>query len=368
MAETEFEGRTEDEALQRASAALGVPVRELDYSVIDEGSGGILGFGARAARIRVRSVARAAAAPVAQSAPVAAPAPVIAQAAPVAAVAAAPVAAQSAPAPSDTHAQDGGSRGEDDDEGPGGIVGPAPEKAARALEVATALVEKMGMRASVTVRDEERDIIITIAEVDGSTDVADMLGGSRPPAVPSFQFLLNKIVNRFPDGRKHIVVDAPAVGARLAERRAARPAPAPKPVREAQPPAPPPPLPDDVDPALATAARALAEKARVLGKVFTIHPMSAGDRRAVHATITGLTGVQTVSEGEGLYRKIHIVPAAVEGDEGGRKRRRRRRRRRGGGGGGADVGGELEQGGVDGGDDTEGGDGDELSVAENAAS
>ncbi len=363
MAETEFEGRTEDEALQRASAALGVPARELDYSVIDEGSGGILGFGARAARIRVRSGARAAApAP----APAATP---VAQAAPAAPVAAAPV-AQAAPAPAPAPAADvaeGSRGGEDDDEGPGGIVGPAPEKAAKALEVATALVEKMGMRATVTVTDEERDIIITIAEVEGSTDVADMLGGSRPPAVPSFQFLLNKIVNRFPDGRKHIVVDAPAVGARLAERRAARPAPAPKPVREAAPPAPPPPLPDDVDPALATAARALAEKSRVLGKVFTIHPMSAGDRRAVHATITGLTGVQTVSEGEGLYRKIHIVPAVVESGEGegGKRRRRRRRRRRGGGGGAGDTA-ELEAGVMDGGDD-EGGEGDELSAAENAS-
>lgn len=319
MAETEFEGRTEEEALQRASAALGLTARELDYSVIDEGSGGILGFGARAARIRVRTAAKAAPAPAASPAP------------------AAPEAPESR-------------RDDNDDDVPGGIVGPAPEKAARALEVATALVQKMGMRADVTVRDDERDIVITIAEVEGSTDVADILGGSRPPAVPSFQFLLNKIVNRFPDGRKHIVVEAPAVGARLAERRAARPAPAqaaqqPPVVREPVAPAPPPPLPEDVDPALAVAARALAEKARVLGKVFTIHPMSSADRRAVHATITGLDGVATVSDGDGLYRKIHIVPTAASASaEGGKRRRRRRRRRRGGGAeGGVEGSGPVDE-------------------------
>ena len=324
MAETEFEGRTEEEALQRASAALGVTARELDYSVIDEGSGGILGFGARAARIRVRTVAKGTAA---LAAPAAATPP--AAAAPVAA---APVAPAAVAESSDSR------RDDNDDDVPGGIVGPAPEKAARALEVATALVQKMGMRADVTVRDDERDIIITITELEGSTDVADILGGSRPPAVPSFQFLLNKIVNRFPDGRKHIVVEAPAVGARLAERRAARPAqqahaPQHAPVaREPVAPAPPPPLPEDVDPALAMAARALAEKARVLGKVFTIHPMSSADRRAVHATITGVDGVATVSDGDGLYRKIHIVPTVASASaDGGKRRRRRRRRRRGGG-------------------------------------
>lgn len=323
MAETEFEGRTEDEALQRASAALGVPVRLLDYSVIDEGSGGILGFGARSAKIRVRG------------------ATTVEVATPVAPLPAAP------PGPPAIAPEAASSRGDDDDDTPGGIVGPAPEKAAKALEVAKALVEKMAMRATVEVRDDERDIVVTISEVEGSTDVADMLGGSRPPAVPSLQFLLNKIVNRFPEGRKHIVVEAPSVGVRLAERRAARPAPAAKGGAPAVPvprvDQPPPPLPADVDPALATAARALAEKSRTLGKVFTIHPMSAADRRAVHATVTGLQGVQTVSEGDGLYRKIHIVPAvsANEREDGQGKRRRRRRRRRGGGEGGAAEGSEA---------------------------
>lgn len=350
MAETEFEGRTEDEALQRASAALGVPVPLLDYSVIDEGSGGILGFGARSAKIRVRSATTATAA------------------APATPAASAPAAQNAATAPETSR-----SRGDDDDDTPGGIVGPAPEKAAKALEVAKALVEKMAMRATVEVRDDERDIVVTISEVEGSTDVADMLGGSRPPAVPSLQFLLNKIVNRFPEGRKHIVVEAPAVGVRLAERRAARPAPAPK-AAPAAPVArvdqPPPPLPADVDPALATAARALAEKSRALGKVFTIHPMSAADRRAVHATITGLQGVQTVSEGDGLYRKIHIVPAvsAGEREDGQGKRRRRRRRRRRGGGGGEGVAAEGADTSVETEHDDHGDDASDPGASESAVS
>jgi len=341
--ENEFEGRTEEEAVKRASDTLGVATKDLDYTVIDEGSGGILGFGARSARIRVRPPAKAAASVPVAAAPVAAP------------VAAPAPAAAPSPAPSSERAP----RGEDEDEAPGGIVGPAPEKAARAREVAAALAEKMAMRADVQVRDEERDIVVVLAELEGSTDVADMLGGSRPPGVPSFQFLLNKIVNRFPDGRKHIVVEAPSVEAKVAERRA-QPRPPPQPRVQAEPraPSPPPPLPEDVDPMLATAARELAEKARVLGRVITIHPMSASDRRAVHVTITGLDGVQTVSEGEGLYRKIHIVPSMMSDGPGagGKRRRRRRRRRRGGAEGGPGAESEGVEG--EGGDDFEPGDAD----------
>src|SRR5688572_15753620 len=99
----------------------------------------------------------------------------------------------------------------DEDEARGGIVGPAPEKAARAVEVAKGLAERMGLDADISVRDEDARIVVVINEKEGSTAVASMLGQSRPPAIPSFQFLLNKIVNRFPEGRKHILVEVPSV-------------------------------------------------------------------------------------------------------------------------------------------------------------
>lgn len=290
----EFEGTTEQEAVERASVALSVGRAQLDYTVIDEGSGGLLGFGARPVRIRARA------------------------------------AGSGEDAPAGGRARRGG---EEDDEAAGGIVGPAPEKAEKAREVAQSLVDKMAMAARVTVRDDHREIVVTIEEEEGKTDVADMLGSSRPPGVPSFQFLLNKIVNRFPENRKHIVVEAPSVAAKHAERKAqaalGRP---PRPEGEAAPRREPPPLPEDVDPAMVVLAEMLAQRVKALGKVLTIHPMAAQDRRAIHLAIDRLEGVSTVSEGEGLYRRIHIVPKATKDGGGGRKRRRRRRRRRGGGG------------------------------------
>lgn len=287
--EMEFEGRSVEDAVQKASRALRLSEAELDYSVIDEGSGGLFGLGSRPVRIK-------------------------------------------AVAPERTEAPPSSSEGDEDNGGHPGIVGPAPEKAAQAKQVSTELVTKMGLRAEVVVRDEERQIVIELNEVEGSNDIAEAFGGSRPPALPSFQFLLNKIVNRFPEDRKHIVVEAASVAARTAARRAAS---AEAPVNGHSVPklTKPKDLPEDVDPELAQLAERLAEKAVELGKVITIHPMPANDRRSIHLTISSMEGVETISEGDGLYRKMHIVPAQLLGagaGGGGQRKRRRRRRRRGG--------------------------------------
>ena len=51
----EFNAATVEEALERASASLGLSVEDLSYKVVDEGSEGFLGIGARDARIVVVS-------------------------------------------------------------------------------------------------------------------------------------------------------------------------------------------------------------------------------------------------------------------------------------------------------------------------
>jgi spoIIIJ-associated protein len=49
----EFNAATVEEAVEKASASLGLPVEDLSYKVIDAGSEGFLGIGARDARIAV---------------------------------------------------------------------------------------------------------------------------------------------------------------------------------------------------------------------------------------------------------------------------------------------------------------------------
>ncbi|MBK8010837.1 MAG: Jag N-terminal domain-containing protein [Deltaproteobacteria bacterium] len=310
MSSIEFEGETERAAVVKACSALKQAEGQLDYTVIDEGSAGLFGLGARPVRIRVR--------------------------APEANVTESTEIPDEGPMDADV--------GDREEEG-SSVCGPAPEKAARAGEVAESLAERMGLPCKVAVRDEDSRIVVVLDEVEGSTAVADMLGRSRPPAVPSFQFLLNKIVNRFPEGRKHILVEVPSVPRKAPSERRPRKSGGDavvgdRPRGEVDP---------ELDATLVALAHSLAERAKSLGKVITIHPMLPGDRRAIHQTITAIDGVSTVSSGDGLYRRMHIVPrdgaAGGEGGQGQRRGRRRRRRGRGGmGSGPRDASGGADRG------------------------
>ncbi len=53
----EFYALTVEEAVDKACTALGVDRNSLEFEVVDEGSTGFLGIGARDARISVRSAA-----------------------------------------------------------------------------------------------------------------------------------------------------------------------------------------------------------------------------------------------------------------------------------------------------------------------
>ena len=53
MQSIDQEGKTVDEALQTALATLGKTIEDVEYDVLDEGSKGILGVGAKPALIRV---------------------------------------------------------------------------------------------------------------------------------------------------------------------------------------------------------------------------------------------------------------------------------------------------------------------------
>ncbi len=279
MADTiEFEGTTEQEAVARAAETMGIEPDDVDYTMADEGSGGMFGLGSRPVKIRVRPP---------------------------------------------------GGEGADDSSAERAPPGPAPEKAKQAGEVAEAILGHMGLSAKVEVRDDEMNIVVVIDEADGE-DVKEVLGGTKPPSIPALQFLLNKIVNRFPEDRKHIKVEAPSVPrrptSRSPERAGAPSEPAPLPDLEALRER----LDPELDPELVAVGLELATKARQLNKVLTVHPMLPGDRRAVHQTVTNVPGVRTVSDGEGLYRRMHVVPDALGGDAGGgRGKKKRRRRRRG---------------------------------------
>ncbi|HEX6853048.1 MAG TPA: Jag N-terminal domain-containing protein [Candidatus Polarisedimenticolaceae bacterium] len=72
----EFEGNDLDEALGAASSALGRPVDELAWELVDEGRRGVFGLGARQVRVRVATgETHATSVPPAEPTSIAAPAP-----------------------------------------------------------------------------------------------------------------------------------------------------------------------------------------------------------------------------------------------------------------------------------------------------
>lgn len=59
---------------------------------------------------------------------------------------------------------------------------------------------------------------------------------------------------------------------------------------------------------LEAAAQALAEAAQARGRAFALGPMGVGDRRLVHQALGDVPGVWTQSAGEGIYRRLWVVP------------------------------------------------------------
>ena len=188
----------------------------------------------------------------------------------------------------------------------------------------------MGTPAEIELRDEEENIVLVLSDAAEGAPIGEAWAQTRPPVVPAVQFLLNKIVNRFPEGRKHIVVEVPSLQSlrkpEKSEKAKGEVAPASEPAAipsfeelDAE-------MDPELDRELIRLGLSMAKRAVERKRVISVHPMAAGERRAVHQTVTMVPGAHSVSEGEGLYRKLHIVPDSLGGKGGGKKRRRRRRR------------------------------------------
>lgn len=149
------------------------------------------------------------------------------------------------------------------------------------------LIEHMDLDVDVAIRDDEERVVLDVTGPDSGRAI-----GKKGQTLDALQFLVNKIVNRFPDGRRHIIVDS-------GDYR------------------------DRHDKGLVSMARREAKRAVNEDKVVTLQPMSARDRRVIHLSLAKFEGVSTASEGQGLSRRIQIIPAGVSASPGRRRRRRR---------------------------------------------
>jgi spoIIIJ-associated protein len=214
----EFEGKNATEAIENASRQLNVPKDELNIEIIEPGSAGIFGLvGGRKARIRVT---------VEKKAPEPAPvAPFI----------------------------------------EGNVV-------AIARESLKTILELIPIEASVTARQEEDRIILSI-----EGDQSGILIGRKGRTLDALQFIVSKIVNKSLDQKVRVVIDSE----NYRERR-----------REA----------------LVEMALKIGEKAKRIQKPITTGPLNPHDRRIIHLALKDDEELDTKSRGDGVLKKVLIIP------------------------------------------------------------
>jgi spoIIIJ-associated protein len=143
------------------------------------------------------------------------------------------------------------------------------------------LLERIGVKAEVDVAFEEGDLHL---EIKG--DQEGILIGRHGRTLDSFQFLINRMVNKRLETPVRIVLDINDYRKRKTEN-------------------------------LKRMAIRIGEKVKSKGRPLTIGPFDAHDRRLIHIALKEDPAVRTESLGEGKLKKITIIPTLSE-EEGGR--------------------------------------------------
>jgi spoIIIJ-associated protein len=287
----EIEGKTIDEAIEKACREFQVPREKLNVEIMADGNPGFLGLGAKKARIRagLLSIDMTIDAMISRTespAPVrmekfAAPAPEgngagssaagsglkFASPTPKARPAATrPLIKTKAPESAEhrTAAKPRSTLSAVDD----GL--PPAEKVKRLLE---GLLVRMEFTSPVTVEETEEAIILNI-QGDGS----GLLIGKRGQNLDAIQYIVNKAVHHTANGHKMIIIDTEEYRKRREE-------------------------------SLVALAVRLGEKVKKTKKPVTVGHMNAHDRRVIHMAMQNDETLTTKSRGEGEYRKILILPS-----------------------------------------------------------
>ncbi len=257
----EFYAESVREAVVKASNSLGVPPEQLQYEVLDEGSSGFLGIGARDARIAV----------MAPDVP----------ATPPSGLDLAPPESLDDPVPPASELSEEGDFSEDnavveeiDVEGSeSSSFEEAPEDLIVAVDgFAIELLERMNFDATVDAYDAGE-----VIKVDIATAETGLLIGQKGETIDAIQYLLNVFVYRNRPFLKKITVDTEGYRQRRVE-------------------------------ALQGMAHRTARRAQRERRAMHLPPMPAAERRVVHLYLKENPNVSTSSEGEEDNRRVVVTP------------------------------------------------------------
>ena len=246
----EFNGATVEEAIEKASAVIGQPAEDLSYEVVDAGSDGFLGIGARDARILVEVPGNVR------------------------------LEVEEVEPADESYVEPAGS----DAPGPlelSEVLGEAPEAENVAVpeelldeirSLVTMVVEAMGFESRIDVYDAGSFIAVDVA-----SDNTALFIGQKGETIDALQYLVNSALYRKRPFVKRIVLDAEGYRQRRVEAIQGI--------------------------AHRTARRAVRERRSV-----ELPPMNPSERRIVHIFLKDNPKVTTASEGTGDNRRVRISP------------------------------------------------------------
>ena len=262
----EVEGKSKDDATQKAARELRVPVEEIGIEVLSDSGRGFFGFvGGKKVKIRAWSKRESREelhdqAPESQNVVTEEPAPVFS---------------------GDEEAAEKSEKSEKSEEPEKTEEAEETEKAQKAQEALQGLIGWLSEQATVEIKEETSERILL--EIHG--DKTGLLIGKRGQTLDALQFLSNKMVNRSRETAKRIEVD-------MEQYRQRR------------------------EQSLRNMAVRLGQKVKKKRKPITIEAMNAHDRRIVHLTLKNDRALETKSVGKGEMRKLVIHPV-----NGGRSKR-----------------------------------------------
>ncbi len=148
-------------------------------------------------------------------------------------------------------------------------VSPSPEVLRRAQEVATEILRLMDIPGEVKIRQDSTLEIIG----DGS----GLIIGKRGQTLDALQFLVNRIVNKSSQESSYVTLDTEGYRQRHVSH-------------------------------LKAMALKMGQKAKRTGQSISLEKMNPYDRRIIHLALKNENGLNTKSFGEGVYKKVLIVP------------------------------------------------------------
>lgn len=163
------------------------------------------------------------------------------------------------------------------------VVGTETDAVHAAVEIVETVLGKMGFGMHATVEETDDNVRVNLE----SGAYHDALIGNELELLDALEHLVDKILSEEVEGAKRVIVDSEGVKAKADED-------------------------------LGESARELAGRAIEQSQVFKMGPLDPRSRRIVHMTLRDVRGVTTRSEGEGVFRRVCIIPdndGAADGAE-----------------------------------------------------